>query len=150
MAPASSQKKIVGFIGSYRFLSNFYPSVVLWHGIMWPTVEHAFQAAKATTDAQRQWILEAKRPGVAKQRGRKIDLRPDWDDVKLDIMHRLLQLKFSLSDLRPKLLSTQDWELLEDNNWGDRFWGTVDGKGENHLGKLLMKVRSEIRNDYNL
>lgn len=148
MAPAPPQAKIVGFIGQYRFLSNFYPSVVSYHGIMWPTVEHAFQAAKATTDQQRQWILGAKRPGVAKARGRKIDLRPDWEEVKFDIMLQLLRRKFSLTDLRSKLLSTQDRELLEDNNWGDRFWGTVDGKGENHLGRLLMQVRDEVRNDY--
>lgn len=143
--PAVPAPAIIGFIGPYRFLSNFYPAVVSWHGRMFPTVEHAFQAAKATQDHERDLIANCKTPGQAKKLGRVILCRPDWDDIKLDLMLLLLRRKFSLTDLRPKLLKTGNAHLYEENYWGDVFWGTMKLKGENHLGRLLMQVRTEIQ-----
>ncbi|WP_308694469.1 NADAR family protein [uncultured Veillonella sp.] len=46
-----------------------------------------------------------------------------------------------------KLLATRDRMLIEGNDWGDTFWGMVDGEGENNLGKILMRVREEIKTD---
>jgi len=63
----------------------------------------------------------------------------------MQMMEELLRLKFESPELRKLLLETGEHELIEGNNWGDRFWGVVDGVGDNHLGKLLMKIRAELR-----
>ncbi len=125
------------FYGEHRFLSNFYPMHKL-------TVEHLYQAAKTTDDEWRLRILLSPTPGEAKQLGKLAPLREDWDEIKIDVMEGLLRHKFSTYDLRRRLRETGDADLQEGNHWGDRFWGTVRGEGENHLGKLLMKIREEI------
>ena len=143
------------FDGEYRFLSNFYPSEVTaeWNEdrVKVKTVEHAFQAAKAMRRADFDAICAAPTPGRAKRLGREIMLRPGWDAVKHDVMEKLVREKFQDPKLREKLLATRaDAELIEGNTWGDVYWGAVatsDGQweGENHLGKILMKVRQELR-----
>lgn len=133
------------FSGRWRFLSNFYPAVITWGYIVYPTVEHAFQSAKTFDMDIRQIIAAAPTPGKAKRLGRKVMLRRDWDQVKIRIMLDLLQRKFANPILRMRLLATKDAQLVEGNDWGDVFWGVCFGKGDNHLGKLLMKVREEIR-----
>lgn len=137
------------FQGRYRFLSNFWPSVVTYDGERYPTVEHAYQAAKSDDPAYRLRISVETQgsPSVAKRIGRSAKLRPDWDAVKLDIMLGLLRQKFSPGheELREQLLNTGDAELVEGNTWGDTFWGRCRGTGYNHLGRLLMQVRREIR-----
>lgn len=140
---------ITSFRGDYSFLSNFFLIEIVLDGERYPTVEHAFQAAKTLDKEQRRTILQAETPAKARRLGRKVALRPDWDQVKFDIMLDLLRQKFSQPDLRQRLLETGDAELIEGNAWGDRIWGCVlvEGQwvGENHLGKLLMKVRLEIQ-----
>jgi ribA/ribD-fused uncharacterized protein len=134
------------FKGDHAFLSNFWPAEVVLNRELYPTVEHAFQAAKTVDPYQRRRIARADNPGVAKVLGRKVALRPDWEQVKLKIMFMLVTQKFERPDLRVKLLATYPEELEEGNRWKDVFWG-VDintGKGENHLGQILMAVRSYI------
>jgi ribA/ribD-fused uncharacterized protein len=133
------------FQGSYRWLSNFWVCPIEFGGINYPSVEHAYQAAKCADVWDRHKILHAKTPGDAKRIGRKSKIRDDWDVVKLDVMLDLLRKKFSIPDLRKKLFDTGNLVLQEGNWWGDKFWG-VDlrtNAGENHLGKLLMRVRDE-------
>lgn len=145
---------ITSFRGDYDFLSNFYPSAVEMDGAIYPTVEHAFQAAKTHDPDQRLTFQNAKTPSGAKQMGRKIKRRADWFDVSLVIMESLVRQKFTkYSDLRSKLLSTSDIQLIEGNTWRDKFYGAVwDSKksewvGENHLGQILMKIRSELHDE---
>jgi hypothetical protein len=135
------------FAGDYEFLSNFHASPLEYEGEVYPTVEHAFQAAKSLDVAERARIRAAETPGKAKRLGRKVKLREDWENVKVDIMDDLLCLKFSDPILRDKLNDTGDAELIEGNNWGDTFWGMDSKKweGQNILGKLLMRVRNNIR-----
>lgn len=138
------------FSGKYAFLSNFWSCKIMFEGIEFPTVEHAFQAAKTTNPNEREMVRLAATPVKAKRIGRKVTLRHDWEKVKIEIMRGLLVQKFSQDEmLREMLLSTGDWELIEGNTWGDKFWGAVleNGKwvGRNELGKLLMSVRSQIR-----
>lgn len=135
------------FSGAYEFLSNFFelPVAIEWEGMRWTTTEHAFQAAKTTDPAARVKIRDAKTPAQAKKLGRAAALRPGWDAMKIGVMEDLLRLKFSISLMRKKLLDTGDLELVEGNDWGDRFWGVSGGEGENQLGKALMKIRAEIR-----
>lgn len=133
--------KIDNFEGEFRFLSNFAPSVVHFDGMEFPSVEHAYQAAKTFDKDLRIKIRNAKTPNEAKKLGKKVKLRQDWDDVKIDVMLGLLEQKFAIPELHQLLLNTGDAELVEGNWWGDTFWGVCRGHGKNHLGKLLMTIR---------
>lgn len=144
-------EKIDSFTGNYWFLSNFYdPAPVRYEGEEYPTTEHAYQAAKTLDVRERQQIQETSDPGRTKKLGRRVTLRPDWEDIKLDIMLDLVRQKFRDPTLRRALLDTGTQELVEGNWWGDTFWGVCKGKGSNHLGKILMRVRNEIRNEIRL
>ena len=136
------------FEGDYRFLSNFHPCEIILDGDKYASVEHAYQAAKTIDFEERarlqSWnLLNATE---AKRAGRKVTLRSDWGEVKNAIMLDLLRQKFSDDLLETMLLDTQNEDLVEGNWWGDTYWGMCNGKGENHLGKLLMKVREELKN----
>lgn len=135
--------KIERFFGQWRFLSNFYPVDVEYEGVKYSSVEAAYQAAKSLSPITRERIRKASSPGSAKSIGRRIKLRPDWEQIKMDVMRGLLEQKFSYASLRSMLLSTGDAELIEGNDWGDRFWGVYLEEGENHLGKLLMALRAD-------
>lgn len=139
------------FTGKYRFLSNFWYVDVLWDGITFPTVEHAYQASKCVNEMDRQHILKLNSPGKAKRAGQSVKCRSDWEKVKIDIMHEILLVKFNNLTMRYQLLATGDEYLQEGNTWDDTYWGRVKvgGKwvGENMLGKLLMEVREELRED---
>jgi len=134
---------ITSFSEENRFLSNFYPCVVEMEGIEYPSVEHAYQAAKTLNVAEREEIVLLT-AGQAKRRGYRVTLRADWESIKLGIMEDLVRQKFNKEILREKLLATGDAELIEGNDWGDKFWGVCNGEGENWLGRILMKIRSEI------
>ena len=143
-------KTIEQFQGEYRFLSNFWPVRVLWDGQEYRSVEHAYQAAKTLDFAQRRAIQDAPTPRDAKRWGRRITIRPNWDEDKLDVMLCLLRQKFDTHHpaLRAALASTSDAKLVEGNNWNDRYWGVSpvgSGIGSNRLGQLLMIVRQEIQ-----
>ena len=137
------------FQGKYRFLSNFWNlpvNPVMLDGMPYPTVEHAYQAAKTLDPQRREVIRMQETPGKAKRAGRKVRIRADWEKVKLSIMEDLVRQKFTNSDnLTERLLKTGDQELIEGNTWNDTFWGRCRGVGKNHLGKILMKIREELR-----
>jgi ribA/ribD-fused uncharacterized protein len=136
---------IAGFFGEHRWLSNFWPAPVRW-GVLCPTVEHAYQAAKSATPEGRAYIAASPTPAVAKRRGRLVTKRPDWGEVRVRVMHHLLRQKFVRgSVLATRLLETGDTQLVEANDWGDRFWGVCEGRGQNMLGRLLMTVREELK-----
>lgn len=139
---------ISSFRDSYRFLSNFELCPVQYDELWFPSTEHAYQAAKAKSHSLRMYFTnESLTPGGAKRAGQKLDLREDWEQIKLGVMEDLLRQKFSSgSDLARKLLLTGDEELVEGNTWGDTYWGVDSVKGgQNNLGKLLMKIREELR-----
>jgi len=153
-------KVVTEFQGEYRFLSNFYPSpfgvfkrlpdnsVVQ---MVYRTNEHFYQAHKARTLYQHTAIVNAPTPGIAKRmgstkghKGFKVDLHPQWNDLKLGVMYMGLRLKFHQNrNLCEKLIATHPMKLQEGNYWYDTFWG-VDlktGRGENNMGRLLMSLR---------
>lgn len=137
---------INNFRGKYFFLSNFYMAPVIWDGSHFTNNEAAFQSAKLTSRIKRNELFSEADPRTAKRLGRKVQLRPDWEEVKYDIMYEIVKAKFTQNeDLKEKLLATGDEYLEEGNNWGDKVWGTVNGEGENNLGKILMRVREELR-----
>ena len=148
---------ITSFFGKYRPLSNFWflktPVYLtdenggLTDDIAYITVEHAFQAAKSLDRNDRIAIGERiHEPRDAKTYGHTIQIRADWNNIRKPLMTDLIRQKFTNSrELRTLLLSTGNQELQEGNTWGDTFWGVVNGKGENHLGKILMQIRNELR-----
>jgi ribA/ribD-fused uncharacterized protein len=140
---AGRRRMIDRFIGEHRFLSNFHAAPVWLEDQLYPTVENAYQAAKTlNADLRRQFHSVS--PVRAHRLGRRLELRPDWAEVRLTIMLGLLRQKFRIPELCDRLLATGDHVLVEGNSWGDTFWGTCRGTGENHLGRLLMQVRSEL------
>lgn len=141
-------EKINSFTGPYKFLSNFYElrwPLVCEHRLTYKTVENAYQAAKSMYRNDRIDIKDLP-PGKAKIAGRKlVHLRSDWEQIKRAVMLELLLQKFIHNeDCRQWLLETGDTPIEEGNSWGDRYWGTVNGEGENNLGKLLMVVREVL------
>ncbi len=144
--PAPAVPRVISeFDHAYAFLSNFAPSPLTWDGIAFPTVEHAFQAAKTLDMADRRRIATLAHPADAKAVGRRLVLRPDWESVKTEIMAALLALKFADPALQAQLLATGEAELIEGNHWFDRVWGQCPlGVGENRLGVLLMAERRAI------
>lgn len=139
------RERIANFKGVNNFLSNFYYSPVYYNGIRFSTVEHAFQAAKSTDLKTQKLFAIIPTPQEAKQFGKTIPLREDWETVKVSIMKDLLKQKFSKSPLRKMLIQTNDSELVNGNTWGDTYWGVTNGEGQNILGNLLMEVRSELK-----
>lgn len=130
------------FDGEHFFLSNFSSSWIEIQGIRYRTLEHAFQAAKTTDRAVRIRIAKLETPGEAKRAGRRVALRCGWDGMRVEVMTWLLARKFAEgSQLARRLIKTGDAELIEGNDWGDTFWGRVNGQGENWLGRLLMERR---------
>lgn len=147
---------ITSFSGEYSFLSNFYPAKVKIRGdddnYIYPTVEHAYQASKTTDWAERDLfkketvVYKGKivplTAGMSKKLGKTVTLRWDWEVIKLARMTELVYDKFEIPELKEKLLATRGRDLIEGNYWGDTFWGVCNGEGKNHLGRILMMVRS--------
>lgn len=139
---------IDSFEGPFGFLSNFYPAPVEFEGVVYPTSEHAYHAAKTLDLAQRALILRCATPSSAKRFGQRVSMREDWEAVKIETMEAIVERKFRTHpDLRVRLLATGTRELIEGNFWGDRFWGICGGQGRNELGKVLMRVRERLRSD---
>lgn len=135
------------FKNEFRFLSNFHEGgPICYRGYAYKTAEHAFQASKADKLIDREWVALAATPSEAKRRGRIVSLRPDWEFIKDRIMYEIVKEKFlQHGELARKLTETGSEDLVEINSWGDRYWGQdPQGKGQNKLGKILMKVRSEL------
>jgi len=144
--------RIDDFRGDYHFLSNFAPARVMLDGMQFPTVEHAYQAAKTLEIEEREHILGASTPGLARKMGRKLTQRPDWPDMKVKVMQDLVGQKFEgHPDLAKLLLATKDAELVEENTWHDNFWGhcrcpkCAPVTGQNWLGRILMEVRERLK-----
>lgn len=135
---------INSFKGEYRWLSNFAEVTIVYNGITFSTTEAAFQAEKASNPKIRQ-IFSIIGPGLAKSLGQEIRLRTYWEMDKDRVMYEVNKLKFTQEPYKSKLLTTGDQELVEGNNWGDMYWGVCNGFGENRLGKILMKIREELR-----
>lgn len=131
------------FRGEYAFLSNFYETDIYCWGFKYRNAEAAFQAMKDPLRASSFVGLDAK---AAKRLGRKVNLRKDWEQCKEGIMFTVCFAKFTQNpELGKKLVATGDKMLIEGNTWGDVEWGVCNGKGNNLLGNILMRVREKIK-----
>lgn len=131
------------FRGEYAFLSNFYPCEVLYEGILYPSSEHAYQAAKSSNRDEKLFISRLPTPGKTKRHKTQFP-RADFHVVKIELMYEILKIKFENSVLTSLLRKTGNLTITEDNTWGDTFWGVCNGVGDNNLGTLLMVVRYEL------
>lgn len=143
-------KKILEFNEEYSFLSNFYPSPIKFEDIVYPTVEHYYQAQKSDDINVRKAIADLNAPNRAKSAGRRIKIKDNWGNIKIDIMRTGINLKFDQNlELANKLINTYPLEIIEGNFHGDIFWGVSlkINEGYNWLGKLLMEKRKELMNE---
>lgn len=139
------EQYIKEFRGENYFLSNFYQAQVFYEGIAYDNSEAAFQASKSFNPKVRK-TFQYNSGSTAKRRGKRVVLRPDWESVKLKIMREICYAKFTQNpELKQKLLQTGNCILVESNDWGDTYWGVCNGSGENHLGKILMDIRDELK-----
>ncbi len=131
----------------YGCFSNFAAYPITLGGERWPTTEHYFQAQKFAEPAHREAIRNTASPMVAARMGRDRTkkLRDDWESVKVQIMTDAVRAKFTQhAELRSMLLATGDAKIVE-HTANDSYWGDGgDGKGENMLGQILMKIRAEL------
>lgn len=142
----TDQFAITQFSNEYRFLSNFALCNVQLDGMVFPTVEHAYQAAKTENMEVRSSVQQLLTPGQAKRAGAGLKWRKGWADMRVQVMADLLVQKFTLDPFYRRLLDeTGDARIVEGNNWNDTFWGVCEGKGQNLLGELLMKIRTANR-----
>lgn len=144
---------ILGFQGDYRFLSNFFQSWVEMDGLLFTSVEHAYQAAKSEPGSEERKLFSFENnlsAGQAKRLGKQLPIREDWDVIKLNRMHFLVEQKFRKHrHLADMLMSTGDRKIYELNSWGDTYWGVVqDAQGRlaggNRLGQILEMTRSKL------
>ena len=130
--------------GDHAYLSNFHYAPFEADGLLWPTVEHYFQAKKAISSSEWVKFSKLEAPWEAKLLGKSIQLRPDWESVKIKVMKDALRYKFTQhTDLREKLLATGD-EVLHEDSPTDKVWGWRNN-GLDLLGKCLMEIRQELR-----
>lgn len=136
---------IQGFQNEYRWLSNFVWAKIEFEGLTYPSVEHAYVAAKIKDVRKRPLIAMAASSGEVKRMGNVMDTREDWIEVREDFMMEFLIQKFSQPKFRKLLLDTGDAYIEETNAWGDTFWGVCRGEGLNRLGTMIMEIRESLR-----
>ncbi len=141
------------FRGSYSCFSNMTKCEIEFARMRFPSVEHAFVAAKSTEWSVRRKVKDCSTPSKAKKFGKTVELRPDWDLVKNDVMYELVKQKFTrYKRFQDILLATDSMYIEESNYWHDNYWGSCycdkcGGHGKNHLGKILMRVRDELHQE---
>ena len=136
---------------NYPSFSNFHMAPIVFQGLTYSSSEAAFQSMK-TIDYEERLQFTQLSPSAAKKMGRKIQLRPDWEEIKYPIMVEICYAKFTQNPaLKYLLLNTGDEEIVENTTaWHDNIWGNcecpkcINIKGQNLLGKALMEVRERL------
>jgi len=136
---------IKGFFGEYRWLSNFHIVDIYYDGVIYPSTEHAYQAAKSSNINTRKEFLKLSCK-EAQLKGQTIKIVDNWIDIKYSVMFNVILYKFKHNDdLKKMLVDTGDKYLEETNHWGDTYYGVCNGEGQNKLGKILMEVREMFK-----
>lgn len=128
--------------------SNFSAHTVTYKDVTYPTAEHAFHGQKFVDEELCKQIKQCGSPLEAWELAKELksQRRTDWDDVKVEILTEIIREKVNQhEEVKSALLATDDREIIEINE-NDDFWGSgSDGKGQNHTGKILMRIRSELQ-----
>jgi predicted NAD-dependent protein-ADP-ribosyltransferase YbiA (DUF1768 family) len=145
--PTVTDDGIYGFFPPYRWLSNFHVATrpIFYQGIRYRSSENLYQALKTLDPALRAKVGEST-PSNSKRLGSNLSVRPNWPKIRAHAMITALKSKFEDPELRDLLVNTGTLWLEESNDWGDRYWGTVNKVGLNHLGLCLMTVRASLTN----
>ena len=136
------------FNKEYSWLSNFAPCKIIIGDLEFSSIEHAYMSEKSN---DRDWkeicADKSNSPANIKKVSKMVDLRKDWEDIKLSVMEKCIDQKFSQEPYETLLLATKNEMIQEGNWWGDTFWG-IDlktEKGKNNLGKLIMEKRKKLK-----
>ena len=131
----------------HEFLSNFALVQIEYKGKMFPSVEHAYQSAKCNDP---EWQLKCQdeniKPGKIKSMSKHVVAVKGWVSIKIDVMKECIKKKFMQEPYRQLLIDTGHVHIQEGNHWYDAYWGvrTDTGKGQNHLGRIIMDIRDEL------
>lgn len=135
------------FQNEFRWLSNFAPVKIILDSIEYSSVEHAYMSAKSDDQKWKLFCSDSNNtPGKVKKASKTIKLVSNWEDIKVEVMGKCLEQKFSQEPYKTLLKETGNKYIQEGNNWNDKFWGVClkTNSGENNLGKLIMKIREKI------
>lgn len=136
----------------FYVFSNFSSFQVEWRGKLWPTSEHAYQAARYFETKPEYYAtiqtLKSAHEAYDFMRNNRTEERSDWYNEKRDIMKEIVRNKLQQhAYVREKLLETGDAVIVEDSPV-DSYWGWgSDRQGRNELGKIWMELRQEIIDD---
>lgn len=133
---------IESFKGEWSFLSNFEPCQIIYNGLTFKNVESAYQAEKCLNEKDRLLFISTT-GAEAKKLIKSLPIKHNWDDLKLKVMKDLVKQKFSQQKFEKLLLSTGSRKIVEGNYWKDTYWGVCNNVGENYLGRILMRIRSD-------
>lgn len=149
-------KYVGSFSGDLEFLSNMYKIPIYFNESkydnfqpdfkVYPSSENLYQALKCKYIKDRE-LFQNVDPHKSKRIGKTIEIRSDWDNVRLEAMKLAIDLKFKNIELGEKLIDLPDGKIIEFNNWGDRFFGICNGEGLDHLGKILRAKKQQIIKD---
>ena len=136
------------FRGDFYFLSNMYECDIEFNKNKFKSIEHAYIYHKYDNIEIKKLALSDIDGKVLKIESKRFKKVKGWDDIKLKLMYELLKVKFNKTPFKEMLISTNDCNIVEGNSWNDTFWGVditqTPNIGENHLGRLIMKVRDEL------
>jgi len=146
--PSVYDDSILGFFGSYRFLSNFQPCTIVMDGLVFSSSEAVYMSRKTEKpEIKKEFTLLT--PSQARKHGQEIELSDPvaWEFDRVIAMYDACWAKFTQNDeLRHALINTGTKRLEETNDWGDKFWGADQfGNGRSMLGKVLMSIRGKLK-----
>lgn len=138
------------FLEQNKYCINWFSNMVIlddaikYDGNTYNSVENFYQAMK-TLDKNERKKISLLNPYSSKQYVKKIEIRSDWKDIKLKVMEFGLRKKFKKGSTWLEKLKSFPYDIIEYNNWNDKFWGVCvfTDEGENHLGKIITKIKSE-------
>lgn len=137
------------FREEYDWLSNMYSVLISYKGIVYQSTEAAYMSQRNDSEEWQKICTDPfSKGGDIKRKSKFITDKPEWPLIKLRVMEEVLRIKFNIPFLKEKLLATCDQNIQEGNTWKDDFWGIrfdmQPNYGENHLGRLIMKIRQEL------
>jgi len=143
-----NDKRILFYEQEFYVFSNFSSFKLKWKGFDWMTSEHAYHSEKFDDSNLIEQLKETRSAHDAMKftYANRKNYKKNWDDIKLKVMKDILCAKVEQHPyVKKKLLESDDKELVE-NSWRDSYWGWgLNKDGENHLGKLWMEVRNELK-----
>ena len=128
----------------YAFMSNYYPCRVTYNGLTYESSEAAYQAQKESDPEKRKLYCNVS-PSIARLYAEQINLAPTWDLIKDQIMYEVNKAKFTQNEGFKELLLEVSEDIVQENTWNDTYWGVCNGVGLNKFGKILTRIKEELK-----